>query len=213
MQKMLESDTHTLFVQTYTGEVACLDKRSGQVISSNPYDVYTCTNKSDTVRQQLVSQILLDYTDLTGNSKTMSSYEAAALAGQINVKHIKGGVRVEYTMGREEANYLVPRMISAERYEKLIKGVLEAEGAETPRLVINRFNAFYIKKDPNEEGILETLKNEMLQEYPITKKMAVYVLSTDIVTREIAELEAALKTTRQSAMRIRRASISLRERL
>ena len=192
MQKMLESDTHILYVQTYTGEVACYDKRSEQTISSNPYDVYTCTNKSETVRQQLVSQILLDYSDLTGNSKTMSSYEAAALNGQINVKVIKGGIRVEYTMGREEANYLVPRMISKERYEKLIKGVLEAN-PDTPRLVKNRFDAFYIEKNPETET-LQSLKDEMIKEYPITKKMPVYVLSTDIVTREIAELEEFIKT-------------------
>ncbi len=192
MQKMLESETHVLYVQTYTGEVACYDKRSGQTLSSNPYDVYTCTNKSETVRHQLVSQILLDYTDLTGNSKTMTSYAEAALNGQINVKLIKGGVRVEYTMGREEANYLVPRMISKERYEKLIKEVLESN-PDTPKLVKNRFNAFYIEKNPEAET-LETLREEMLKEYPITKKMPVYVLSTDIVTREIAELEEFIKT-------------------
>ena len=192
MQKMLESDTHILFVQPYTGEVACYDKRSEQTLSSNPYDVYTCTNKSEPVRQQLVSQILLDYTDLTGNSKTMSSYESAALNGQINVKLIKGGIRVEYTMGREEANYLVPRMISKERYEKLIRDVLEAN-PDTPRLVKNRFAAFYIEKNPEAETLI-TLRDEIIKEYPITKKMPIYVLSTDIVTREIAELEEFVKT-------------------
>ena len=77
-----------------------------------------------TVRQQLVSQILLDYSDLTGNSKTMSSYEAAALNGQINVKVIKGGIRVNYTLGDTTARFLLPGRMVASKFEELLLGTL-----------------------------------------------------------------------------------------
>ena len=191
MEMMLENDTHAIFVQKFTGEVACYDKKSEQILFSNPYDVYTVTNKSESVKYQLLSQIILNYTDTSGNSKTMSSYEAAVLNSQITVKQIKNGVRVEYTMGREEANYLVPRMISKERFETLIKDVIYNHPDAT-RLVKNRFDSFYVEKNlENEE--LQTLRDQMIKEYPIVEKMPVYVLSTDITTREIAELEEFIK--------------------
>ena len=41
----------------------------------------------------------------------MYSYEEASLRNQIVVKDIKNGVRVEYSMGREDVRRLVPRMI------------------------------------------------------------------------------------------------------
>ncbi len=191
MQKMLENDTHVLFVQTYSGEVACKDKRSEQILFSNPYDVYTCDNKSQQVRDKLVSQIILSYTDISGNSKEMYSYQQISKdEGSINVKLIKGGVRVEYTLGREASNYLVPRQISKERFESLIMEKLKENGAT--QFVLNRFNAFYTLKDYQNET-LDQLKKEMLRDYPITETMPIYVLSNDIKTREIAELESFIK--------------------
>lgn len=191
MQKMLESSTHVLFAQPYSGEVACLDKRSGQVLFTNPYDVYTCDNKSQQVRDKLVSQIILGYTDISGNSKEMYSYSQIAKGeGSIKVKLIKGGIRVEYTLGRDASNYLVPRQISQERFDTLIMDKLIENGAS--QFVINRFKAFYSLKDYQNET-LEQLKKEMLRDYPITEQFPIYVLSTDIKTREIAELENFIK--------------------
>jgi len=71
MDMMLENATHMLFVQKYTGEIACFDKKSEQILFSNPFDVSTCDNKSDAIKHQLMSQIILKYSDTTGNTKTM----------------------------------------------------------------------------------------------------------------------------------------------
>ena len=192
MDMMLENATHMLFVQKYTGEIACYDKKSEQILFSNPYDVSTCDNKSDAIKHQLMSQIVLKYSDTTGNTKTMYSYVEAAINGQINVKYIKNGIRIEYTLGRQEANYLVPRMITKERFEKMILNVIN-ENPDTPQLVKKRFDAFFMPKDPESET-LTTVIDQMYEQYPITKKFPIYVLTTDIKTREIAELEEFIKT-------------------
>ena len=51
----------------------------------------------------------------------MNSFTDAAASRQITVKNIRGGVRVEYTIGREEVTYLVPRLIKAEKLIELLR--------------------------------------------------------------------------------------------
>lgn len=49
------------------------------------------------VKSMLLSQIILSYEE-NGKSYTMYSYTEAAARGQINVKYVKNGIRVEYAM-------------------------------------------------------------------------------------------------------------------
>ncbi len=195
MDLMLENATHALFVQKYTGEVACYDKKSEQILFSNPYDVSTVKTQSEPIYHQLMSQIILDYSDNTGANKTMFSYAESAITNQIKVKQIKGGIRIEYTLGRQEANYLVPRMISAARFDEMIMtNIREAvEAGEAGKIVQKRFEAFFMLKDPKNE-IVDAVKEQMIKDYPMCETKPLYVLTEDIKTREIAELEEFIKT-------------------
>ena len=195
MDMLLENETHKLFVQKYTGEVACYDKKSGQILFSNPFDVSTVNTRSEAIYQQLMSQIVLEYSDNTGAKKTMYSYAESAITNQIKIKSIKGGIRIEYTLGRQEANYLVPKMISKARYEKVILGPVMAayESGAAGEMVKRKFDAFFILKDPANEPV-EAVKQQMLKEYPQSKETPLYVLAGDIQTREITELEEYIKT-------------------
>ncbi len=195
MDMMLESATHMLFVQKYTGEIACFDKKSEQILFSNPYDVSTVSTQSEPIYHQLMSQIIIDYSDSTGANKTMYSYAEAAITNQITVKSIKGGIRIEYALGRQEANYLVPRMISAERFEEMILGVIrpKVESKDAPQIVQKRFEAFYMLQDPSSTAV-ESIKQDMIDKYPLCETTPLYVLTEDIKTREIAELEEFVKT-------------------
>ncbi|MEG1743464.1 MAG: hypothetical protein RR246_04780, partial [Clostridia bacterium] len=49
----------------------------------------------------------------------------AALNGQITVKDIRGGIRVEYTLGREEVKYLAPRRIRYDKWMNLLVQIAE----------------------------------------------------------------------------------------
>ncbi|MBQ5649212.1 MAG: hypothetical protein IIV03_03635, partial [Clostridia bacterium] len=113
MQKMVWNDRYELYVEPWTGEVYCYDTITGQVLSTNPYDLYS-TGTTEKKRAELLSQIIIKYTDTTGTSKQYTSYEDAAAMEQIAVKKIKGGVRIEYTIGRSQSSFLVPRYISCE---------------------------------------------------------------------------------------------------
>ena len=186
MEKKLDMNGYELFIQPQTAEVAVRNKKSGQILFTNPYDVAS-SKGTEATKNKLLSQILVSYMD-NGTAKEYSSYADAAKLGQILIKDIKNGVRVEYTIGRANANYLVPRMISKDRLESQILAHIDS------KFYYSKIISFYDLKDPFDETLPQSVKDEMQRAYPITKTMAVYVLSSDIVNRELAYMENIIKT-------------------
>ncbi len=123
MTKMLARDGFELYVDAKSGEVATLEVATGNILFSNPYDIASSTGASST-KEQILSQIAITYTD-NGQTKYMYSYKDAALLDQIAVMKIKNGVRVEYTMGRENNRKLVPRWILSDSFDTYIRAPLE----------------------------------------------------------------------------------------
>jgi hypothetical protein len=113
MSMMVERDGYQLWVDDFTGEVATVNVATGEILFSNPYDV--ATSGSTATRAEIMSQIIVTYMD-NDAKKEMNSFVDAAQRGQISVKYIKNGIRVEYSIGREDARMLVPRLIEKERF-------------------------------------------------------------------------------------------------
>ena len=118
MTMMFEKDGYQLWIDDYTGEVATLNLTTGQILFSNPYDIGTC-GSSEAVKAELFSQVMIKYTD-NDTEKVMNSFTEAAARGQISFEYIKNGIRVEYSIGREETRMLVPRVIERSRFEEAI---------------------------------------------------------------------------------------------
>ncbi len=181
-----EIDGYQIYVEEFTGEIAFVDKKSGNAIFSNPYDVAT-NAQSNTTKQTLLSQITLNYQD-NGVQKDMNSYVDAALRGQIKTKNIKNGIRMEYTIGEIQVTRLVPRRISKERFETLIADKVTSDFHK------QRLLSFYQLYDTSDTDLTETLVKEMEAAFPITKRMAIYVCSTEITSAELKQLESIIKT-------------------
>lgn len=158
---------------------------------TNPYSAgsakaLTAEATSDaSEKEKLLSQIMIKYSENDKDTQ-MNSFKDAASNQQITVKNIRGGVRVEYTIGREEVTYLVPRLIKMEKLEALRDQIdansLSARDAKT-------LMAFYTPKDLNDPTNSEKAKKEMERDYPITKQFAVYVCEPTISTQELIRLE------------------------
>lgn len=186
MEKKLDRYGYELYIEPNTAEVALRDKTTGQTLFTNPYDVAS-SKGTEATKNKLLSQILVNYVD-NGTAKEYNSYADAAKLGQIIIKDIKGGVRVEYTIGRANANYLVPRMISRDRLESEILSNIDS------KFYYNKIIAFYDLKDPFDETLAESVRTEMKKAYPASENMALYVLTSDINNRELAYLENIIKT-------------------
>lgn len=144
MDCRLEKDGYRLYVDAYSGEVAveCID--SGEIMFTNPYNLSQTTANWAT-KIELLSQLVVNFKDITtGQTTTYHSGtwavgkaytdkgvtvadEEEIEASQIVVRNIKNGLRVEYTIGREQSKMLVPRVITKEAYEtKILAPLLEA---------------------------------------------------------------------------------------
>ncbi len=198
MKLRIENDNYQLYVRAAYGEIALRDKRTGQVLFSNPYDIASTKGSADT-KAELMSQIILQFT--SGSKTTVyNSYTEAALREQVIVKNIKNGVRVEYTLGKSQTRWLVPQMITDERFMEMIvepmRENLAGESEVQRDFILNKFaNGFYTPKNINDPTITKTQRDQMLSQWPILKKYPfIWVLGTDTKDREYGVLEGFIKT-------------------
>lgn len=183
-----EAYGYQLYYEEFTGEIAVVNTKTGEVIFSNPYDIASGYQSiSDPIKQELLSQLIITYLE-NDVEKKMNSYTEAALRGQITKKNIKGGIRCEYILGEEQTTRLVPRMIKVERFEELILAAIDDDWQ------YQKLTSFYTKKDKDDVTLTERGVAEMQAKFPITIEMAVYVCDPDIKARELRELESIIKS-------------------
>jgi hypothetical protein len=197
MKMAFEKGDYQLWVNDFTGEVTTVNTKTGEMLFSNPYDV-GLSKAVTSLKSEFLSQIIIGY---TGNDSTMTntfnSYTDAALNDQIKVKNIKNGIRVEYTIGREETNYLVPRLIPADRFEEFFGETMRQAMADEGRewYYEKRFLTFFSKRDPAEVADSDRKLSELYAELPITQKIgAVYQINGEITPAELMQLEEYIKT-------------------
>ena len=221
MRMAIEKDGYRLYVDDYTGEVACVNTVTGEKIFTNPYDVAASTGNEET-KYEILSQIIVTFTDTTGQERIFRSYDEAALRGQIAVEAIKGGIRVEYTIGREQNKILVPRLISKERFEDKILGpLLEAFGDElyNPRtsnadiFEVQKVLSYYMLYSKERLQISKTHRRNIenlygavndnlvnsdaqyaraIKQYPVVENMAVFVFDPSASETELTTCEAVI---------------------
>ncbi len=166
-KKSSPNGDYRLYMDPYSGEVAVQCVSTGEILLSNPYDVASVTNS--TVREELLSQVVVKFKDLDnkGVERTFHSYTESALYAQINIKNIKSGIRVEYTLGKESNRSLVPRWIEATRFENEIMSYIDPE-AES--YIYEKIISFYSLKDPNSEALTMEVIDEYNKTYPCTSQ-------------------------------------------
>ncbi len=201
MQLVYTEYGYELYTHVKTGEVAVRDTTTGQVLFSNPYDLaVTDPAPSGSQREELLSQIILSYKDTTG-TYTMTSYHDAVMNNQVQVSRIRGGIRVQYTIGQAVKRKLAPRQIAKSRFDTLIMepivaGVAEIEDEEErldSESKLNTVKSLYQLKDPGAANLSARDIEEMTTTYPYTKTEAVYVLTTDVAERELDVIQALIK--------------------
>ncbi|MBE6569329.1 MAG: hypothetical protein E7658_03810 [Ruminococcaceae bacterium] len=186
MIKVKEEKGFELWYEEFTGEVALVNQTTGQILFSNPFDIAQNKSISSSVKQKLYSQLLISFYE-KGVKKEYNSYTEAALRGQITLKNIKGGIRVEYAIGEPNITRLVPRLISVDRMEKLILANIDNDWNRDKLL------SYYDKKDPKDPKETAVTIEEMYLKFPITKDYPVYACTDEITRKQLIECEAIIK--------------------
>ena len=176
MTMMWQKYGYQLWADEITGEVATVKVSTGEILFSNPWDV-SSIKAAKSEKQNLLSQIIINYTD-NGTTKTMNSCTDAAMNGQIKIKYIKNGIRVEYSIGRENSKFLVPRVIEKSAFEsKILVPMREAVNAEVKILITEKQTYSEVEepyttyRDAYDKGLIEIGKSysyyDLLQyQYP-----------------------------------------------
>lgn len=187
-----ENDEYEIWAHPETGEVGIKVKATGQIILTNPYNVSQSTAAKE-VKQKLLSQIIIQYKDSSGAIVEFNSYKDAALngkvvsrenVGQIQVKNTRNGIRVEYTLGKEQAKYVVPKQIEKESFEKNLIEVWEDKTTRD----FAQFIAYYDLKDPFDKSLAPAVLTSMKAQFPATENYAIYVLDPGVSNRELEML-------------------------
>ncbi len=209
MKEMYKKGNYAIYADQKSGEVAVKDLATGQILFSNPYDIGT-SNATENVKNRLMSQVIIQFKEVeSANKRTYGSFEYAAAKDQVKIQNIKNGIRVEYTIGREEARMLVPCQIKKERFEEMILAPMQeyygitrelAEQIRTDYEHPQYPQAFYLLKQLayysyEDLDLCESdrLKNDKLDAYPILAKMDIYVLDSTTSTNEKAKIEEVIK--------------------
>ncbi len=186
MKPYIENEKYVFYVQEESGEWALYNKMTNQYLFSNPYDLGG-EKSSDETKQNLLSQVIINFSD-SGVAKTYTSFADCVMLDQIKVKHLKNGVRVEYTIGNEETRKLIPMQITAERFEtEILEKIPEGRQKET-------FKSFFQKKSINDGTLTTAGKKQLIASYPIVEKYDIYVFATDAGDNEILRQETVIKT-------------------
>ncbi len=198
MEAVFEQDGYRIWYEDYTGEVVIEQIDTGEFLFSNPYDISAKNSKvTNEIKKHLLSQIKLTYLDKENSEKEgeMYSFTDAAMRNQIHLKYIKNGIRVEYILGEDAIQRLVPRMISVERFQKFILDPLNqaiAEGKPGAEFTLKKINSFFEEKNID-KATSERAVKDMIAAFPIVKRMAVYVCDASIPAARLKELEQYVK--------------------
>ena len=183
-----------LFYQYEMGAVAVRDTRTGQVLTTNPWDIgnddlhreVTGTAPTVNIKEELLSQIMIEYMD-ANTTVPFLSYRQAALNNQIRMRPIRGGIRVEYTMGRVESRIMVPRLIPADSFRYNILAHFP-EGRPRQQML-----AYYSLKDADDPTLTARAQRELQVRFPVTSRFPVYVFDPHASRRELNQIEGYIR--------------------
>jgi len=186
MTLYLESNKYRFYIKDESGEFALENKKTGQVMFSNPYSMGAVNASADT-KYELLSQIIINFSE-SGVGKTYTSFKDCVMLDQLKVKYLKNGIRVEYTIGNEETRKLIPMQISKERFEtQILANIPEGRAKDT-------FTAFFQLKSLDDPTLTTAGKKQLLTAYPIVETTPIYVFTTDAKENEKIRQETVIKT-------------------
>ncbi len=168
-----------LYIDPVTTALAVRVKASDDYWFSNPPDCDNDSLAGEYYKGLMKSQLIINYFNDKVQEQTMDSYNDSTFKGQFSIENIEGGVRVLYEIGELTDRYVVPGIISKDRFESYLSKMDEKAAKKTKR------NYYYLDLD---EMHRESEKKEYLEKYPVLSEYPVYVLSEGVKDYKLEEL-------------------------
>ncbi len=194
MKKFYDNGEYALYCDTLLGVVAYQKLSTGETLFTNPWNMGAEKNKDSVVRSELMSQIMLEYVDSENQSLSLNSYTDAAISGQITVKNIKNGLRVEYAIGQRSSRILCPVRIEKSAFEEKILKPLQAavKKKQMTERELTQFKVYFSLQAYTTAAVNK--QKAIALSFPICEKknIDIYVLNPNTSSNEMRKLEAKI---------------------
>lgn len=138
---------------------------------------------------KLQSPVILTYSNEAGLEVTYDSFNYSTSNGIYSITQSEDGneIRVDYSLGKVAKEFVIPPVITEERYKKFTAGMSNSELANV--------EAFYRRYDLKKLGKKDN-KEELLASYPVLADGPVYILNSEKM-KDVAK--GILQTTFENA--------------
>ena len=164
---VLENDQLKFVLDTQTTQFSIEVKSTGKVWYSNPVDAASDPVAQTIERGRLLSTIAITYSTRNGVDVQYNNYDYSISKGVYEIEMGEDYVKVAYSIGDLEKEYIIPPVIIEENFNKWLAG-MEKEAAVNVK-------ECYKKYDINNLGKRDD-KEQLLADYPILADEVIYVL-------------------------------------
>lgn len=162
-----------LYIDENTTEIVVLDKHTEIIWYSNPQDREQDSIATPTRKQQLGTQLAIDYLKEQAY-KSMNNLNNSVNYKNFEIEEIENGIKVTYTMTLKEPDKYTdfPFAIPAERFKQMISDKIKDE---QDRIEIQTWYKFRSYND-----LSKSEKEALSKKYPLIKEMDLYIVDDKI---------------------------------
>ena len=164
---VLENDQLKFVLDAQTTQFSIEVKSTGKVWYSNPVDAASDPVAQTIERGKLLSTVAMTYSTRNGVDVQYNNYDYSISKGVYEIEMGEDYVKVAYSIGDLEKEYIIPPVIIEENFNKWLAG-MEKEAAVNVK-------ECYKKYDINNLGKRDD-KEQLLADYPILADEVIYVL-------------------------------------
>ena len=158
-----ETDRFRLDIQKRYTEIRLINKLTGAEWYSNPQGRFDGTEGN---QSRISSQVVVQY--LIGDSPYYYySYGDAVSNDQYSFSQIKDGIRVNYIFGEKRKDYIVPQVLSIERYEEVMSAL-----SEDDRMDLEQYYELVSIRDDSMDRESQAL---ILEKFPVLAERDCYI--------------------------------------
>lgn len=168
---VLENDRLKMVMDPETTQFSVTQKSSGAVWYSNPQDADEDAIALKTDIENLKSTLLLTYSNLNGVDTLYNNYKYSISTKIYNIEASEDCIKVYYSIGEVEKEYIIPLAIEAERMEELLGAMTTGDASMV--------KDYYKKYDINNLGAKDD-KDALLEQYPVLEEKVLYILRDNV---------------------------------
>ncbi|MGL4737109.1 MAG: DUF5696 domain-containing protein [Cellulosilyticaceae bacterium] len=167
-EKVVENENLELWFDQITAQVAVKDKASGRMWYSNPQDLEDDPIANKTNKNKLKAQLTVVANGPRGDVIEMNSYDYSTSYNQFKFERQTAGIKVTYTIGKQEDIYCLPKILTQTQFEGKILSHME-DGKDKTAL-INCYKKYDISQLDEKE------KKNILTQYPLAETEVIYII-------------------------------------